>query len=151
MSVDKIRELLDLMAEHDLVELELEEGGDFKVKLKKPCAQMTAVPAAASMPPMPAQPQPAASSAPAAPPEDDPDLIPIKSPIVGTFYRSPSPDADPFVKEGDKVGKDSIVCIVEAMKIMNEVKAEVSGTIEKILIENGEAVEYGAPMFLVRP
>ena len=77
-------------------------------------------------------------------------LTPIKSPIVGTFYASPSPDSAPFVAAGDKVSSDTIVCIIEAMKIMNEIKAEVAGTIEKVLIENGEPVEYGQPLFLVR-
>jgi len=150
MSVDRIKELLELMAEHDLVELEVEEGGEFKVKLKKPCAQMAVMPAAMPMAQMSQSQAGGPSPAQVAPAEDDPNLVPIKSPIVGTFYSAPAPDADPFVKEGDKVSKDTIVCIVEAMKIMNEVKAEVSGTIEKILIENGEAVEYGAPIFMVR-
>ncbi|MBN2712082.1 MAG: acetyl-CoA carboxylase biotin carboxyl carrier protein [Planctomycetes bacterium] len=150
MSVDKIRELLELMNENELVELELEEG-DFKVKLKKPGAgMMTMVPSAAPVAaPAPAAgaPAPAAAAAPAV----DPNLVPIKSPIVGTFYRAPSPDSDPFASEGSQVNKDSVVCIIEAMKIMNEIKAGVSGTIEKILVENGEPIEYGQPLFLVRP
>jgi len=152
MSVDRIKELLALMQEHDLVELALEEG-DFKVRLKKPGAYLSAMPA--SMPAMPMHPvaasgpRPAAATAEGA--ADDADLVPIKSPIVGTFYRAPAPDADPFVKEGDKLGKNAIVCIIEAMKIMNEVKSGVEGTVVKILVENGEPVEYGQAMFLVRP
>jgi acetyl-CoA carboxylase biotin carboxyl carrier protein len=80
----------------------------------------------------------------------DPDLFTIKSPIVGTFYRAPSPEAAPFVQEGDVVRKDSVVCIIEAMKIMNEIRAEVDGRIEKVLVEGGEPVEYGQPLFLVK-
>ena len=150
MSVDRIKELLALMDEHDLVELELEEDA-FKVRLKKPGALVTAIPAAS--PSMPALPPaaPAGSVSAETPDPSDEGLVPITSPIVGTFYRSPAPDADPFVSEGTAVTAETVVCIVEAMKIMNEVKAETKGTIEKILIENGEPVEYGQAMFLVRP
>ena len=81
----------------------------------------------------------------------DETLQEITSPMVGTFYRAPSPDADPYVKEGDKIQEDTVVCIVEAMKLMNELEAEVSGEIVEILVENGELVEYGQPLFLVRP
>ncbi len=151
MSTEKIRELVEMMNDNDLVELCLEEE-NFKLKLKKPGANFVAAPA------MPMQMQMAApmaapvSGAAAATPavEDTAGLTPIKSPIVGTFYSAPSPDADKFVNPGDKVSKESVVCIIEAMKIMNEVKAEISGTIEKILVENGEPVEYGQPLFLVR-
>ena len=150
MSVDRIKELLALMDEHDLVELELEEDA-FKVRLKKPGAQVTAIPAAMpSMPALPPAAQAASTSAETPDPSDE-GLVPINSPIVGTFYRSPAPDADPFVSEGAAVTAETVVCIVEAMKIMNEVKAETKGTIEKVLIENGEPVEYGQAMFLVRP
>jgi acetyl-CoA carboxylase biotin carboxyl carrier protein len=150
MSVDRIKELLALMDEHDLVELELEEDA-FKVRLKKPGAQVTTIPAAMpSMPALPPAAQAASTSAETPDPSDE-GLMPINSPIVGTFYRSPAPDADPFVSEGAAVTAETVVCIVEAMKIMNEVKAETKGTIEKVLIENGEPVEYGQAMFLVRP
>ena len=150
MSVDRIKELLALMDEHDLVELELEEDA-FKVRLKKPGAQVTTIPAAMpSMPALPPAAQAASTSAETPDPSDE-GLMPINSPIVGTFYRSPAPDADPFVSEGAAVMAETVVCIVEAMKIMNEVKAETKGTIEKVLIENGEPVEYGQAMFLVRP
>lgn len=80
----------------------------------------------------------------------DKNLHQIKSPMVGTFYRSPSPDADPYVKEGDKVSENSVVCIIEAMKLFNEIEAEVKGEIVEVLVENGQLVEYGQPLFLVK-
>lgn len=143
MSVARIKELIDLMNENSLAELELEEG-DFKVRL---CKQGAGVPAVCAAP----APLPAASAPAAGAPAAEAGLVPIKSPIVGTFYASPSPEADSFVAEGAKVNKETVVCIVEAMKIMNEIKAGVSGTIVKRLVENGEPVEYGQPLFLVRP
>jgi len=149
MCTEKIRSLLEMMKEFDLVELDLEEE-NFRVLLKKAGANVMAAPMPMPMgyPALPAA-APAAA-APAAKVEDTAGLTPIKSPIVGTFYRSPSPDAESFVKEGDKVTANSIVCIIEAMKIMNEIKAEISGTVEKVLVQNGEPIEYGQPLFLVR-
>lgn len=148
MSVEKIRELLELMNENDLVEMEVEET-DFKVKLRKPQAVAPVLTAA----PMPMAHAPAApaGASPAAPrAEEDPSLTPITSPIVGTFYRAASPEADPFVQTGTTVTTDTVVCIIEAMKIMNEIKAGLKGEIVKILVENGEPVEYGQTLFLVR-
>jgi acetyl-CoA carboxylase biotin carboxyl carrier protein len=94
---------------------------------------------------------PAALPPPAAapPPPAEEELTPIASPLVGTFYRASSPDADPFVSVGARVNKDTVVCIIEAMKVMNEIKAETSGVIKKILVENATAVQFGQPMFLV--
>jgi acetyl-CoA carboxylase biotin carboxyl carrier protein len=141
MSVEKIKDLLALMKENELAELELCEG-DFKVKLKKNVAPMAmAAPIAAA---------PVAAPAPVMKVADM-SLVPVKSPIVGTFYHAPSPDAAPFISVGDKVTKDTVVCIIEAMKIMNEIKAEISGTVTEILVENGEPVEYGQPLFMVKP
>ncbi len=148
MSIEKISKLVELMNENDLVELQLEET-DFKIKLKKPGCNMIATPAMMA----PSMPVPAGipASAPASAPVDDTaGLTPIPSPIVGTFYSAASPESDSFVSVGDTVSADTVVCIVEAMKIMNEVKAEISGTIEKILVKNGEPVEYGQPLFLVK-
>lgn len=151
MSTEKIRELLEMMKEFDLVEIDLEEE-NFRVLLKKAGANMVAAPMPMPMPAAyaagPAAAPAAAGAAPAA--LDTAGLTPIKSPIVGTFYASPAPDADLFVKVGDTVSASTQVCIIEAMKIMNEIKAEISGTIEKILVKNGEPVEYGQPLFLVR-
>lgn len=149
MSLERIRELLELMKEHGLAELELEEP-DFKIRLQKAAATLPTLPISSPLQPtgpivtpLPSKPSPAAG--------EEENLVPIKSPIVGTFYRASSPDADPYVTEGSPVDKDTIVCIIEAMKIMNEIKAGVKGTIAKILVENGEPVEYGQPLFLVRP
>ena len=144
MDLDRIQELLKLMKSHGLEEIEIEDN-DFRVRLKKE-SQGVAV----------TVPQVAASAAlaPAGGPATDdlaesPDHFMITSPIVGSFYRSPSPDAEPFVEVGDPVSPDKIVCIVEAMKVMNEVKAEIPGVIEKILVESGKPVEYGQPLFRV--
>jgi acetyl-CoA carboxylase biotin carboxyl carrier protein len=86
----------------------------------------------------------------AAPPAKDANIHEFKSPMVGTFYRAPSPESPPYVTEGDRVSKEAVLCIIEAMKVMNEIKAEISGEIVEILVENGEAVEFGQPLFLIR-
>lgn len=151
MNLDRIQELLKLMEAHDLAEIEV-EGEGFKVRLKKREEHLSMAPAPS------AAPQPVAKGAPAQPQaqggagaewENSPNLHVITSPIVGSFYRAPSPDAEPFVEPGDPVEPDTVVCIVEAMKVMNEVKAETYGTIQKVLVENGKPVEYGQPLFLV--
>lgn len=147
MSTERIKELLELMEDHNLAELEMEEG-EFKVRLAKHQAVLAGAPAA--IPVQAAVPAGDAAAA-AAPVKDTSNLIPVNSPIVGTFYQAPAPDADPFVKVGDSVSKDTVVCIIEAMKVMNEIKAETGGTIAEVLVENGEAVEYGQPLFLVKP
>lgn len=153
--LQKVKQLVKLMVDNDLVEVEIIDGEN-KISLKRPNPQPQAF-AVPSMPPMamPAgAPAPAAPQAPPAaqaPKEDDSALTDITSPIVGTFYPTPSPDADPFVKVGDRVEDDTVVCIVEAMKVMNEIKAEMSGTVEKVLCKAGQAVEYGQPLFKVRP
>ncbi len=154
-SIEKINALLAMMKDNDIVELELEEG-EFSIALRKqgafvpqgvPMAMNMAMPAPMAPPAaMPAAPASAASGQ----ADADPGLLQIKSPIVGTFYRTPGPEQPPFVQEGDTVRKDSVVCIIEAMKIMNEIRAELDGKIEKVLVESGEPVEYGQPLFLVR-
>ncbi len=148
MDIDRIKTVIDLMREHDLNEFAVEEK-DFKLSLKRgsPAPAMMMAPqmlASAALPAAPAA-APAAKAAPAA----DENLTPIPSPLVGTFYRAGSPDADPFVQVGSRVNKDTVVCIIEAMKVMNEIKAETSGVIKKILIENATAVQFGQPMFLI--
>ena len=142
-STERIEKLLELMESHSLNELELEEK-DFRVRLAKQAPALLAAPQVA------APVVPAGGVAPAAGP-DRTGLVPVKSPIVGTFYKSPAPDADPFVKIGDTIGEDTVVCIVEAMKVMNEVKSGVNGAIAEILVQNGEAVEFDQPLFMVRP
>jgi acetyl-CoA carboxylase biotin carboxyl carrier protein len=171
MSVDKIKSLLELMKQHDLVELKLDEG-ELHIKLRKAGAfpapvvglpaQAAAAPLAMPMAaPGPSGANPAITSifpvplagAEMAARRDDGDagLVPVKSPIVGTFYAAPGPETAAFVEVGSKVTKASVVCIIEAMKIMNEIKAGVDGTIARLLVENGEPVEYDQPLFMVRP
>jgi acetyl-CoA carboxylase biotin carboxyl carrier protein len=143
MDLDKIKELLALMDENDLAEVEIEEEGK-KVRLRKTEVKMAPVVAAARAPEQaPAQIQQA--------PERPKDCVEIPSPMVGTFYRAGSPDADPYVKIGDVVEPETIVCIIEAMKVMNEIKAEMHGEIVDILVENGDVIEFGQPLFLIRP
>ena len=154
MDIDRVKSVIELMREHDLNEFAIEEP-DFKLTLKRggpaPAVmmappQMLAPAAASAAAPAPAA-APAAPAAPAASADDS--LTPIPSPLVGTFYRAGSPDADPFVSVGSRVNKDTVVCIIEAMKVMNEIKAETSGVIKKILVENATAVQFGQPMFLI--
>ena len=143
MDMDRIKSVIDLMREHELCEFSIEDK-DFKLSLKRgnPGMMMTApMMGAGQMAPPQAAPPP--------PPPPEEELIPIPSPLVGTFYRSTSPDADPFVSVGSRVNKDTVVCIIEAMKVMNEIKAETSGVIKKILVENATAVQFGQPMFLI--
>lgn len=153
MDISEIKKIVELMQEHDVSKFELEEES-FRLALVRGAADdikmVSPLPAAA---PLPAAPPAPAAAAPAAAPaaEEDDGSAEIKSPIVGTFYRSSSPDSDPFVKVGDTVDKDSVVCIVEAMKVMNEIKAEVKGKITKILVENASPVVYGQPLFKITP
>lgn len=163
VNLEELRELITLMRDNGLAELELERE-EFRVRLRRdtggPPVQYAeapqVIPAGAPIPaPAPA---PAASSSPVHPgtqattaASQDQDLHIIPSPIVGTFYRSPSPNADPFVKIGTNVEFDSVVCIIEAMKLMNEIQAESSGEVVKIYVENGQPVEYGQPLFGIKP
>ena len=141
----ELRRLVSLMQANDLAEVELEEEGK-RVRVVR--GRVAALPAAQAAPTPVAAPAPAA----AVPREAKESRgIEIPSPMVGTFYRSPSPDAAPYVEVGDRIGKDTPVCIVEAMKVMNEIKSEVEGEILEILVQNGEPVEFGQPLFLVRP
>ena len=140
MDMDRIKSVIDLMREHELCEFSIEEK-DLKLSLKRGSPAMMMAPQ---------QMAPAAAPAPAAAaPAADAGLTPITSPLVGTFYRAGSPDAEPFVTVGSRVSKDTVVCIIEAMKVMNEIKAEASGTIKKILVENATVVQFGQPMFLI--
>lgn len=147
----KLRELVKLMVENDLSELELRDQQE-SVVLKR---TMAAPPAFATIAPtMVHHVAPPAAGAVAASEDtqdDDSDLLPVKSPMVGTFYAAPDPNSPPYVSVGTAVGPDSVVCIVEAMKVFSEIKAECAGKIEKILVKSGEPVEFGQPLFLVRP
>lgn len=165
MDLKDIKVIVDLMKKNAVSEFEMEEG-DFKIKLKresgKPRKGETVVvqeaapmilPAAAAAPaavpvaaatPAPAAPAPAAPAPAAEGPE-------VKSPMIGTFYRKPSPDADSFVEVGSVVEPETVVCIIEAMKVMNEIKAEVKGTVAEVLLEDGKPVEYGQALFRIEP
>ncbi|MBL7016728.1 MAG: acetyl-CoA carboxylase biotin carboxyl carrier protein [Kiritimatiellales bacterium] len=154
MELKDIKKVVQMMKENDLTEfllededrtLQLKRGGGEVQQVIAAAPQMMAAPAAAA----PAA-APAAAVAEAAPAVDD-GLVEITSPMVGTFYNSPSPDSDSFVEVGSTVSEDSVVCIVEAMKVMNEIKGEVKGTIKKILVDNATPVQFGQPLFLVDP
>jgi acetyl-CoA carboxylase biotin carboxyl carrier protein len=151
LNMDEIRELADLVDEYGFTDFEF-ENENIRVRLSK----MTGAPVIHQAAPV--QAAPAATPAVAAPTEGpaaaaadpDADLFKITSPIVGTFYRSPGPDKDPYVKEGSQVTPESVVCIVEAMKLMNEIQAETSGEVVRVYVENGQPVEYGQPLFGIR-
>ncbi|OKL38078.1 acetyl-CoA carboxylase biotin carboxyl carrier protein [Domibacillus mangrovi] len=160
MKVQEIRELIKLVDQSGIEEFVFESAGS-KLKMKKSTGTTTY--AAASEAPVvksvPVQEAPKSApvvqevQAPEAPKSaiDETDLHKITSPMVGTFYQSPSPDADVYVKLGDKINAQSVVCIVEAMKLFNEIEAEVDGEIVEILVKDGQLVEYGQPLFLVKP
>jgi len=155
MDLKLIKNILTLISDSDVDEVAIEEG-DFKIKVKKTgtveqvtYSQAMPPPAQPAAPAAPAQPQATAnegeSSASAAAANGET----VKSPIVGTFYKAASPDSDAFVSVGSKVSKGDTICIVEAMKIMNEIEAEFSGTVQDILIEDGQAVEFDQPLFII--
>lgn len=165
MDLKVIENLLDLIAESDVNEVSIEEG-DFKIKVKKkPDVEQSAAPQMPVQYQMPAQPQNQSQSQQPAQQQqgqsqsgqtqeaggetEEHSGKVVKSPIVGTFYRAPSPDDDNFVNVGDTVEKGQTLCIVEAMKIMNEIESEYSGEVKKILVEDGEAVEYDQPLFII--
>lgn len=154
--VDGLRELLELMEKYDIREFKQQRGDAYYV-LRRGAQTVAAAPVAyAPAPAAPAAASPAPVAAAAAPPaaaaaSSDEGLIPVKSPTVGTFYQSPSPGEPAFVKVGDTVSADTVVCIVEAMKLFNRIPAKVSGTIAKVLLADGDSVEFGQPMFLVKP
>src|SRR5687767_7301460 len=158
MDLDEIKQILDLMREHDLAEFELErESG--KVRLRKTSSNPSFVAAAPAVPHLAYAPSaPAPPGPPAAVGEpvltaasEDVDLAIIKAPIVGTFYRSSEPGAKPFADVGQQVRKGQVLCIIEAMKLMNEINAECDGEVVKVYVENGQAVQYGERLFAVKP
>jgi acetyl-CoA carboxylase biotin carboxyl carrier protein len=145
MTIDEIKELLQIFNESGVGEIEIQRGED-RLRIKRAATNKEYVVAS----PQPqAQPAPAAPAFQAKPPETDGILV--KSPIVGTYYDSPSPDAPPFVKVGDSVEPGQVLCIIESMKLMNEIEAETGGTLIAKLVENGRPVEYGQALFSIRP
>jgi len=158
VNMDELKELIGLLRDNGLAELELEREG-FRVRLRREGSLPGIPPEQVSTPVQAAKPTPApvAAAAPSHPgaqaetaASEEQGLHSIPSPIVGTFYRSPSPNADPFVKIGSNVEPESVVCIIEAMKLMNEIQAETSGEVVKIYVENGQPVEYGQPLFGIK-
>jgi acetyl-CoA carboxylase biotin carboxyl carrier protein len=152
--LERLKELIEMMEKHGLTEVTLRRG-DEKWSLRRgPQETFQAVPTMAPSP-MPAAPvaapPTAAEPAPAAPTESAEAGVEIKSPTVGTFYSSPSPDEPPFISVGTAVQPDTVVCVVEAMKVFNQIPAETSGTITEILVNDGDSVEFGQPLFRVRP
>jgi acetyl-CoA carboxylase biotin carboxyl carrier protein len=148
--LEKLRQLVEMMEKHGLTEVSLRHGEEQWRLRRGGRAEpvLTAVPQAAV--PMAAAPAAAAPVA-SAPATVEPAGVEIKSPTVGTFYASPSPDEPAFLQVGTKVSPDTIVCLIEAMKVFNQIPAEVSGTVTAILVKNGDAVEYGQPLFRVKP
>lgn len=144
MELDDLRDLIDLLKDTDITELQIEKEGT-KITIKR---RRTAVPQ-----------ETPEQAVPAAEPEkividegeEKEGLLTVVSPIVGTFYRSPSPEAPPFVAEGSRVTKGQVLCIIEAMKLMNEIESEFDGIIKKAIVENGQPVEYGEPLFHIEP
>ncbi len=163
MRAKDIRELVKIVEESNIGELEVTRWGQ-KIRISKTAIgnisqnadiivasqpqQVAVPPVAASQPIAAAEPTP---EVPAAPAKEKSNLIEIKAPMVGTFYRSPAPDADSYVREGDSISNGKILCIIEAMKLMNEIESEYSGKIVQILVENAQPVEYDQPLFLVEP
>ncbi|MCL2525240.1 MAG: acetyl-CoA carboxylase biotin carboxyl carrier protein [Betaproteobacteria bacterium] len=151
MDLRKLKKLIDLVQESGISELEVTEGEE-KVRIAKHYGAVAAPPVQQyMMAPPAAMPLAAAGASPAA--ADDEDELPpghvVKSPMVGTFYRSPSPGADAFVEVGQAVKEGDTLCIIEAMKLLNEIEADASGVVKAILIENGEPVEFGQPLFVI--
>ena len=159
MDLDELQKLLHILEEKQITEFELEESG-VKLRIRKGVANHAPAPGVLSNPVLQAAlsavaaaPGPAAAPvpAPAAAPDEDEGLVMVKSPIVGTFYRSPDPNSPSFVEIGSRVKPGQVLCIVEAMKLMNEIEAETGGEIVKIHPQNGQPVQYGDPLFSVRP
>lgn len=166
IDIRKLKELVRLMVENDLSELNLQDQAE-TVTVKRGYGQAPVVHAAPMMmapgaaPTRPAHagdddaPEPTAAAtntaAPAAAAGNDAGLVPITSPMVGTYYSAANPDSPPFVSAGTAISPDTTVCLIEAMKVFNEIKAETTGTVERVLVQNGQAIEYGQKLFLVRP
>ena len=165
VNMDELRELIQLIRENDFTEFELEREG-FRVRFRRgsevsesglPSVDSSQGPAGSATSSAPLEPNVSTTSAPSHPgakaqteASDDQDLHIIPSPIVGTFYRAASPQVEPFVKIGSRVEPESVVCIIEAMKLMNEIQAETTGEVAKIYVENGQPVEYGQPLFGIK-
>jgi acetyl-CoA carboxylase biotin carboxyl carrier protein len=153
--IEDLKQLIEFLKENQVAEFDLDRG-DMKIRLKfNQAGAPAAAPVLAHVPliaasGVPSSAQPPSATAPPPPAEPESDLHIVKSPIVGTYYGSPSPGAAPFVSPGDHVEKGQVICIVEAMKLMNEIEADASGEIVRSMVTNGQAVEYGQPLFSIR-
>ena len=159
MTLEEIRELIKLVSETGVAELEVQRGEN-RVRIRQRTGSETSVLLPASMAPQAAAPAPRPETPPAVPapsapeaavPKENDDTTYVKSPIVGTFYESPSPGTPPFVRIGEHVTPGKVLCIIESMKLMNEIEADIAGVIESKLVENGQPVEYGEALFGIRP
>jgi acetyl-CoA carboxylase biotin carboxyl carrier protein len=145
----EIRRLAELLREYGLSEVEVErEGVRIRLRRDPPPAAAAPLGTAGAAAPSPAAAAPVAAAAEG---PGDANLLAIEAPMVGTFYRAPSPEAQPFVRDGERVKKGQVVCIIEAMKLMNEIESKVAGRVVKVLAENAQPVEYGQPLFLLEP
>jgi acetyl-CoA carboxylase biotin carboxyl carrier protein len=160
MDFEEIKQILDMVREHELTELELERD-NFTLRIRKnatghwtatmpPVSHVNYAPVMAPAVAMPAAPAPSAPPV-LTPADDEVDLAVLKSPIVGTFYRAPEPDAKPFAEVGDVVRKGQVLCIIEAMKLMNEINSDIDGEVVKVYVENGQPVQYGERLFAIKP
>ncbi len=145
MELEELKDLLELLKETDITELQIEKNGT-KIKIKR-----EKIISSIEIPVHKTTEQVVQEKIVETRAEETQRLITVTSPIVGTFYRAPAPEADPFVEVGTKVNKGQVLCIIEAMKLMNEIESDVDGIVVKILVENGQPVEYGEPLFLIEP
>jgi acetyl-CoA carboxylase biotin carboxyl carrier protein len=162
MNQKELKDLIEFIIEKDIAEFELERG-DLRIRLRRgapppvpaPLTPAMPVPVSAPVVPAPAEGAPTTAAvaplAPSPPVSEEGGLHIVKSPIVGTFYEAPSPGSPPFVKVGDSVEAGGILCIIEAMKLMNEIESDIAGEVAKKLVANGQPVEYGQPLFAIRP
>lgn len=152
MDIKDIKAIIDLMRKNSVSEFELEKQ-DFKIRLKRGSNGVTQSISVdeAALPIYPSTLALPAASISAAPPQLPVNEVDIKSPMIGTFYRAPSPEAASYVEVGTEVSPDTVVCIIEAMKVMNEIKAEAKGVITQVMVENAKPVEFGQPLFKIRP
>lgn len=153
MTFEEIKELIAVLNEVDIAEFKVETD-DVKLSIKKGTTYVAAPATTPVSPPLAPPSEPPRQAAPQEPaataaPDEDNNHATISAPMVGTFYRAPSPDSDPYVKTGDRVDVGQPLCIIEAMKLMNEIESEVQGRVIEILVENGQPVEYGQPLFII--
>ena len=149
MNLKELKELIDLIQKSEVSELELEKAG-VRIRIKKQAPSFGASPQPAQSPStLPAAQTTGVNRPPRTVPDEREGLLTMTSPVVGTFYRSPSPDSDPYIEVGSVVKKGQVLCVIEAMKLMNEIESEADGKIVEILVENAQAVEYGEPLFRI--